>query len=58
MHASMKSVGAGVLLLYGVEKLLNAADYTVTGFALGLLGNLESVVLGIVALAVAYFLVK
>ena len=58
MHADMKSLGAGVLLLYGVEKLLNYFDYTLTSISFGVLGSVEGVVLGLVALVLAYVLVK
>ena len=58
MRADVKSVFSGVLLLYAVEKLLNAVDYTIVDFNFGFEGPGASIVLAVLALAIAYFLVK
>ena len=58
MRADWKSVFAGVLLLYGVEKVLNAVNYTITNFNFGFEGPGASIVLAVLALVIAYLLVK
>jgi len=58
MRADAKSVLGGVLLFYGIEKILNAIDFSITSFNFGFEGPGASIVLAVLALVIAYLLVK
>jgi len=58
MRADWKSLVAGFLLFYALEKLLGSVNYSIAAFDFGFSGPSASIVLGILALVITYFLVK